>query len=36
MTAGTARASPVATAIGDPPEIQQANPIHAEGAKAYG
>ena len=23
-------------AIDDPPEIQQANPIHAEGAKAYG
>lgn len=36
MTAGTARASTVATAIEDPPEIQQANPIHAEGAKAYG
>ena len=32
----SARATTHAVAIADPPEIQKANPIHAEGAKAYG
>ncbi|MGD9752362.1 MAG: hypothetical protein AB7W59_15345, partial [Acidimicrobiia bacterium] len=36
MTASSSSATTTFVAIADPPEIQAANPIHAEGAKAYG